>query len=173
MASVIGTGPISDEVIEVDLYIPLEIKWERDTRYRRRFLSIRDDKNFVLDIAVYSHNGHIHSLTLVNVDEVYFQSRSFYHLNLPATLGRPIFDPQVWSEEIIVLEKDYRKIQTYFGNGSLSVFLNDSKSISSKIITERVCFGLDEESNICAIEIFSLSNDEQRIIRECLLPKKV
>lgn len=167
MLNVIRVGQTVVEDIQVDPYIPVKIKWgkwkltDEQTIYWR----IGDLKKSLLEIGIASKTGSIRSLTVIHTDKIFLDSRKF-DCQAPSEIGTPIFK--------VSRQVNYNKVDDY---GIFEIHYNDDgevnllvsrNEITKRVFSGRVCFGLDFQSNVCLINISSLTEDENVRIKDTL-----
>lgn len=90
MLTIENTANIVPTNIEIDLYIPLRVKWENHLPIKNSiYWRTGNFKDSLLELGIYKENRQISSLTLTSVKKVYFQS-SPSPKQLPVKEGVPV-----------------------------------------------------------------------------------
>jgi hypothetical protein len=167
MLNIINLVSTLDESLEIDPYIPVKIRWgqwnliDEPTIYWR----VGDFKNSLVEIGVSSNSGLIRSFTFVCSKDIFLTNAQVLW---PKSYdeGTPMFDISEWPENGRLDEQGLAEI--YFNGDDLSVLFSHSLIIKKTTVSGRVCFGFNNDNNLCAIKIFDLTEEEKEQIKDTL-----
>ena len=154
------------EKIEIDEYIPLKVYWvynetpDEDITYFRT----GDLKNSILEFGVYNLTGRLRSVTLISAGTIHntlLQSLS----RVPPKIGTPI----IQMDHLNGVRKvdNIGAFDLYHNNNAIQLLISKNK-ITDTIISGRVVFGFDNNSDICAVSVIDLSDKEYSVMKETL-----
>ena len=166
MLNVVKVNSAIAEKIELDPYVPVKIRWGQWNLIAEPTIYWRtgDFKNYLVEIGIASKSGIIRSFTVVHTKDILLDATQ---VAWPKSIeeGTPEFNIREWSESGRRDEKGIAKI--HFNGSELSMILSKN-TITKKVISGRVCFGLDNESNLCVISVFGLFEEEKAQILDTL-----
>lgn len=119
----------------------------------------------MLEVGIASDTGAIRKINTVSIDKLSLDSIKIL-LPEPAESGTPVFDTANWPEN--GLKDDPGKFEVHCSDGEAALIVSDHP-MSKQIISGSVCFGLDRDSNVCAIVIKNLTQNEFDGIKDTLL----
>lgn len=157
---------VINEKLEIDPYIPLKIQWgqwklaEEPTIYWRT----GDFKSSLIEIGIAANSGLIRSFTFVHSKDISFTDLQTEWPKLYIE-GTPIFDISKWPDSGRLDEQGLARICLYEEN--ISVFFSQS-IIVKKICSGRICFGINNDNNLCAIKVHDLTEEEKSQIKDTL-----
>ncbi len=154
------------EKIEVDQYIPIKIVWGKYNIFSEETLYWRtgDFKKSLIEIGIASRSGVIRSLTVVHSDKINFNKDK---INWPELVsdGTPMFNVQSWPHNG---RKDEDGLLELCCNGNTLDIIFSKEMITHKIVSGRICFGLNVDANLCVVSVTELHKDEELQIRDTL-----
>lgn len=166
MLNIVNLKSTITEKIEVDPYVPVKIRWGQwdltlePTIYWRT----GDFKNSLVEIGIASKSGIIRSFTVVYTKDI-FLGGTQVQWSKSDEEGTPVFNISEWTESGRLDENGLAEI--HYNGSELSVLLSRN-TITRRVVSGRVCFDLDNTANLCAITVFSLSEDEKIQISDTL-----
>jgi hypothetical protein len=166
MLNVSKLNDIIPEVIEADPYIPIKIKWgkwnelEESTVYWRT----GDFKKSLFEIGIASETGLIRSITVVTADKIFFDTKKFI-LSENTKDATPSFNIDYWKQNGRLDEDGLLEI--HCNDGGINIVLS-TNTIANTIVSGKVSFGLDSNSNLCTIGVIQPSQEEMLQIKDTL-----
>jgi hypothetical protein len=159
------------EDINIDIYIPLNIKWNTNLQLGESNLYWRsgDLKTSLIEIGLEPNNGVINSITLSLVSDIDLKESFPDDIgeNIPIQKGLPAFKISDWPKN--GYKNDIKAFKVCLNNnGQLYIFFCNTYKLSSKIISGRVNFGFDEQEYLCFFGINNLSNIEIKQLKDAL-----
>ncbi|CQR57004.1 hypothetical protein [Paenibacillus riograndensis] len=166
MLNVRKLANIVEELLEIDPYIPIKIRWGKWNEILDPTIYWRtgDFKKSLIEIGISSESGLIRTVTVVHSDKIISDSTG---INWPDIVqeGTPIFKVSNWPENGRLDE-----------NGAFEIWLSKTEvnlvlsknTIVKKVISGRVCFGLDSCSNVCLVSVCTLSDEEEMQVKDTL-----
>ena len=156
------------ESIEMDVYVPLRVKWRTNELYRRFFWSTGIGNSSLLEIGIDSFSGIIRSITLTYATEFIVSSDDVGQVHFIE--GTPVFDKSIWGP-VYELEhaqyyKDYAyEFTTKLSPNKLSIILHDFDSINNMVVKSGRClFFFNDEKILYKFEVVDLSRCEYKIL---------
>lgn len=155
------------EDIQIDPYIPIKIKFGKwnlvneETKYWRT----GDFKKSLLEVGIASKGGIIRSLTLVEAESINLDSERIINYTVDTQSGIPVFDLSSWENSNRIDENGF--LQVNFCERCLQIIFSDNE-IRTQVVNERVKFGLDENGELCCIEVINLSDKEKYELKDSL-----
>ena len=171
MLKIVNISEILPEIMELDDYIPIIIRWgEADYLNPRNLMMLTpkfywsiSDEFSLIEIGIDSENRIIRVIKVVLAGRVTIQSSEF-HINpsLLAQSGMPICQIDEQSSSIELTSGYYRENGTFelhIGSNHLCVIFSNLEVVS-QIVCGRVRFGLDLNNYFCVLEVVGFSSEE-------------
>ncbi|GFZ32148.1 hypothetical protein CSC2_26740 [Clostridium zeae] len=166
MLNVVKMNSTIAEKIEIDPYVPVKIRWGQWNLVKEPTIYWRtgDFKNSLIEIGIASKSGVIRSFTIVHSKDIFLDST---HIEFTKSYveGTPMFDLSNWPESGRLDESGI--VEIHYNEGELTVILSKN-TVTTKIVSGRIYFGLDTNSNVCAIGICEFSDMEKVQISDTL-----
>lgn len=166
MLKVVQLSQTISENIETDEYIPLKVRWGNCNIAGEPTIYWRtgDLKKSLLEIGIASKTGLIRSLTIVLSDMIFLNGTRFDR-QVPIENGTPTFNVNQWLNTNKV--DDPGLFEIHYCDSEVNLILSRNE-IMKKVVSGRICFGLDCNSSVCLINISRLTEDESIQIKDTL-----
>ncbi|MEV2910173.1 hypothetical protein ABNF65_16450 [Paenibacillus larvae] len=159
---------ISKESIEIDEYIPINVKWIANQQAFDSSLYWRtgDFKKSLFELAISERNGCILSLTLTIVDKTYINSFDYSEIMVPIIEGLPLFKTKGLFSNVFFDEVN--EFILAINNNALRIIFEPQPIIVKQIKNGRIKFGLTEQNLLSMIEITDLTKEEHEVLLRSL-----
>ncbi|WP_052304536.1 hypothetical protein [Paenibacillus larvae] len=160
---------ISEENIEIDEYIPINVKWIANQQAFDGTLYWRtgDFKKSLFELAISKRNGCILSLTLTLVDKTHIDIIGYSEIIAPIIKGLPLFKTKGMFQNGFFDEVNEFTIAV--NNNAIRIIFHPKFPIVKQIKSGRIKFGLSEQNLLTMIEITELSKEEHKELLRSLM----
>ncbi len=168
MLRVDGISNQTKEIVEIDEFIPLKIRFDNWDSSKENIYYWRtgDFDNTLFEIGITSMSHSIHSITIVQGDKNSFEYIN-YKINSESnikTYGIPKCNIEKWEKNRILDESG--PFFVYFNEESIVVVFNKERVTQRVVTNGRVEFHIDNENFISSIQLNDLSYKEKQFLLE-------
>ncbi|MBN2909207.1 hypothetical protein JQC72_06680 [Polycladomyces sp. WAk] len=164
MLQALSVADVQRETIEIDPYIPLNIKWDCNTNkidLGKLYWRTGDFKTSLLEVSLEPHSGTICSITLVAWNILRTKLPKRMERDIPQQYGRPVFNISDFSSDGYDVYDCAGSFTVYFEGDKIYVlFVEDVRKVTSMLVNGRVRFGLDDQNALCWIGVNNLTKNE-------------
>ncbi|MFM1652570.1 hypothetical protein ACI7RC_10790 [Brevibacillus sp. B_LB10_24] len=166
MLELLKVYKVSDERIEIDPYIPIDIRWELDnTHDRTLYWRTGDFKKSLLELGM-SSQGVIRSITLTQTDNYFLDSLESNLIGLSVSSGLPVFNVAKVPENGFLDEEE--RFEVHLRDKEVCIKFGKSKNLTSLIQSGRVRFGIDQSGLLSMVAVVNLTELEYLQLKNTL-----
>jgi hypothetical protein len=170
MLKIIDVLELMPESIEIDLYIPITIRWgERESPHL--FWSVAGlDGYSILEVGMNIETRAIRLFKVVLPGKQVIQD-SEVHLDilLPSRSGTPVCSTDDWPLSGYSGDLYFREtadFEFHIGKNNICIVFAPIQNTISQIVSGKTRFGLDQNSCLTMLEITELSNEDMSLLKE-------
>lgn len=164
MLQIIGFTAFLPEVIETDLYVPINVVWGDPSNSGDNLIYWRsgDISRSLIEIGL-DTRGAIRTLTLVMVPQIVSNCVSTIE-PVEQQIGLPICNIDKWESKTYY--DDPHSFYVTVSESHLSVTFENSNRIKSVLVSGQTRFSMDSDGFLCRIDVTGLSKNQMSIITE-------
>jgi hypothetical protein len=161
MLQVTDMSPISEESIEIDEYIAINVEWlaskkALDSTYYWR---TGDFKKSLFELGVSGSSGRILSFTLTSVNRFHVTVADYSEIKTPIDEGLPIF--RINGKFTDGFFDEVNEFRVFLNSNGLRIFFNtEPTQVVTQMKSGQIRFGLTNQKALAMVEITDIKEEE-------------
>lgn len=160
MIQIVEISPVKKENVEIDGYIPIDVKWGANERAfgKKLYWRTGDFQKSLFEMGISEVDGSIVSFTLTLVDKMNVEFTEYPDIATPLKEGCPLFKTNGLFNDNGFFD-DKNDIKVGVSSDSLRIFF-EKLPIVSHIQNGRIKFGLTERKSLAMIKVSKINKTE-------------